>query len=166
MGRFWLYITSLSPAILIFSIRLIPHFLWYAVVGILVSLLLFPAAYWLLSNRRNISAEPVTPLSVYDESGQIPTYLITFIFPFLFVSDTPSPYTIIAYVVFAVFMLALLFRSDVAVVNPALLIAGYHVYTVETASGSIYVISRKCPVVNTTFNAHPVSGNLYLQSKD
>lgn len=165
MERFWLFISSLSPAILIVSIRLIEKFSVYAWIGIIVGILSFLLAYSVLSGRKKVGPDPITPLGVQDETDQIPTYLITFVFPFLFLSDTPSFCTLVAYGVFLIFMMALLFRTDVALVNPALLLIGYHVYTVETVSGSIRVISRRRPVIKTSFKAHSLSGSLYLSVK-
>lgn len=165
MERFWLFITSLSPAILLVSIRLVPWFPGYAWIGIAAGIISFLGAYLVLVGRKKVGFHPITPQHVQDETDQIPTYLITFVFPFVFVSDTPSFYTLVAYGVFALFIMTLLFRTDVAVVNPALLLAGYHVYTVETVSGSVKVISRRRPIIKTTFNAHPISGSLYLSAE-
>lgn len=162
MGRFLLLFTALSPAFLIASIRIIPSHPWVGYIGIVLGLLMFPAAWLLLGKRSDVTPHVFTPISVHDESDQIPTYLVTFVFPFLFVTDSPSVYTTAAYVLFATFLIFLLYRADISVVNPALLIRGFHVYGVETETGSIYLISRRRPMVATHMEACRVSGNLYM----
>src|SRR5699024_8631546 len=122
---------------------------------IVASVLLFFGSYLLVMGRKRIGVIPISPKNVQDETMQIPTYLITFIFPFLFISDTPSCSTIVAYACFLVFLLALLFRTDMAIVNPALLIAGYHVYTVETDSDIKYVIAKGSLRIKNDFHAYP-----------
>lgn len=162
MGRFWLLLTSLSPALMIASIRTFPSCQWGAAAGFFVGVLMVPATLLLLRKRGEISSDPMIPLGVHDESDQIPAYLITFVFPFLFITESPSQATLVAYSLFAVFLLILLYRADLAVVNPALLMFGFHVYAVEAKTGSIYLISRRRPVVGVPVNVCRVSGDLYV----
>ncbi|WP_460870312.1 hypothetical protein, partial [Nocardioides pakistanensis] len=77
---------------------------------------------------------PVDQGSVADESAQIPGYLLTFVFPFVFL-DASDWRDGVAWALFAVLAAALVVTTDLVLVSPVLLLAGYRIYRVETTSG-------------------------------
>lgn len=167
MARFWLFLTSLAPALLIGSVRSTPEWKLWGWIGVLASIALFLSAYFVLFARRRTEPVPIVPKTVKDESTQIPTYLLTFIFPFLFIGDAPDKATLAAYAIFAAMLLTLLYRTDLSLVNPALLALGYHVYAVEVQGyPDSFLVAKKAPQPEASCRAHSLSGNLYIMSKD
>lgn len=167
MSKFWLFLTALSPALLIANVRLLNYWNTAAWIGIAVSVLLFGSTFIIFRMRKNVSPTKLIVRSVSDDSGQVPTYLITFIFPFLFVSDSPDLPTIGAYSLFLLLMLLLLYRTDLSLVNPALLILGFHVYSVDEGhAGKVIVLSRELPVPGEIYKSRIIFNNLFLLDED
>ena len=133
--RLLLFVSSLAPALIIAGLRLWDaqhHLSWALCTAGAVAFLLTPLVLVL---RRNAGRHELTVADIKDESGQVPTYLLTFVFPFLFLSDQMSRPLIVAYVTFVVFMVLLLYRTPLALINPAMLVAGYRVFSVNVAVG-------------------------------
>ena len=164
MGRTYFFVSALSPAVIISSIRAFELIGAWAWVGVVIGLLSFFATPALLQGRERVTARVTRPIAVSDKTLGIPSYLITFVFPFLFLSETPSVYTLIAYGVFGLLLVLLLFRSDLGLVNPALLVLGYRLYEVETEFEELIVISRRRVRKNESLKVHLLSGNYYLDA--
>lgn len=162
MTRFWLFLSSLSPGLLVASIRYAGEDLCLGLIGITLSLILTPVGLWTIKSRNTTTPIPTQVNTIKDETYQVPTYLITFIFPFLFI-DIDNISTLIAYAVFMLFVAVVLFRSDISVVNPGLLIASYRLYDAQDIEGkSITIISKSKPRLNGYENLFYLSGNVYL----
>ena len=162
MTRILLFVSSLAPAVLIVGIRLIGLDPFWGVLLIAIGIALFPLAYLVLKARRAVTPKPVRVADVSDENFQILTYVLTFIFPFLFI-DISDMWNAVAYVVLILFVVVLLIRSDLALVNPALLIIGYRIYAVRAEGGEeLILISRLKPRRGNTLAATPISGQMYL----
>lgn len=168
LSRIFLFLSSLSPALAIASIRLWdvqgPIKCWLLALAF-TTFLLMPLV--ILVRRRKAGPQILKIKSVKDESNEIPTYFITFIFPFLFLSPDMSQTLTWAYIAFAALMLAMLFHTPLSTVNPALLIFGRHVFAVELEAGSIvYVVSQHFPVPTPTqIYAKRILSDLYIISK-
>lgn len=116
--------------------------------------------------RRDTEPQPFVALQVVDDSSQVPGYLLTYIFPFAFASVS-SGFDVAAYLLFGLLVTVLLARTDLFLVNPLLLAFGRHVFKIETSTGrSILVVARSSPVLNASFNAHPVVGRAYLAKSE
>jgi len=161
MIRTTLLFSSLSPLMAILAIRLSGHHMATAIV---LTLMAFGSAALLpvvLRARGATSPQPFTIAGVKDESGQVPAYLLTYIFPFLFVTIDDWR-DLAAYVVFAALLLVLLLRTDLALVNPLLLAAGYHLYAVETSAGrSVVLVCRERPMAGNQVLATRLSDSTY-----
>jgi hypothetical protein len=154
----------MAPLVGIIAIRLIevaPE--WAISLGaIAVLLLLFVPA--VLAARRNVEARPMTVASVRDESAQVPAYLLTYVFPFAFATVDKGS-AVWAYVVFGGLLLILLLRTDLSAVNPALLAAGVHSYSVVTKAGqTVTLIARKAPLPGSEILANQVAGGVFSLS--
>lgn len=166
MTRIWLFLSSLAPACLIVGVRLLGGDWRWGAILILVGVLLFPVAYLVVKTRRSVTPKPITTSEIRDESQQVPTYLLTFIFPFLFI-DVADSWNAAAYAVLILFLALLLFHSDLSLVNPALLAMGYHIYTVQAEGGeTLLLISRTRPSAGMNVAVVPLSGGTYLIHKN
>ena len=117
----------------------------------------------ILKQRSKLEPETLTPTKVKDETSQIPTYLITFIFPLLFINTTPNSANISAYLCFAALVLLLTFRTNIALVNPALIILGYHIYAIDTSNKrDQLVISREALSEGAQTYCTPLSKSLHF----
>lgn len=163
--RLWLFLSSLAPACLVVGIRLLgSEWLWGAVL-LLCGALLFPVAYFVLRTRRSVTPKPVKVSDIRDESYQVPTYLLTFIFPFLFI-DIEDFWNAASYIVLILFVAILLFRSDLSLVNPALLMLGYHIYVIQAEGGEdLLLITKTRPRVGLSISATLLSGHTYLLNR-
>lgn len=102
--RLLLFVSSLAPALIIAGLRLwdAQRELAWMLGGVgAFAFMLTPAVLFL---RKQAGRHVFTVTGVKDESGQVPTYLLTFVFPFLFLSAQMSRPLISAYVAFSVFM--------------------------------------------------------------
>lgn len=168
LSRIFLFLSSLSPALAIASIRLWdvqgPINYWLLALA-LTTFALMPLV--ILFRRRKAGRQILKIKSVKDESNEIPTYFITFIFPFLFLSPDMSRALTRAYIAFAALMLLMLFRTPLSTINPALLIFKRRVFAVELEAGSIvYVVSQHFPVPTPTqICAKRILSDLYIFSE-
>lgn len=162
MTRFLLFVSSLAPAVLVVGIRLIGETPFGGMLTILTGILLFPLSYFVLRLRRSVTPKPIKVVEVADENFQILTYVLTFIFPFLFI-DIGDTWNAVAYVVLILFVLVLLIRSDLSLVNPALLVIGYHIYSLRAEGGEdLILISKFKPRLGQALSARKLSGHVYL----
>lgn len=165
--RLLLFGSSLAPALIIAGLRLwdAQRHLSLVLCGAgLVAFLLTPVVLFL---RRKAGRQQLTVSDVKDESGQVPTYLLTFVFPFLFLSAQMSKPLIVAYVTFAVFMGLLLYRTPLALINPAMLIAGYRVFSLNVAGeGGAYVLAKEPPLESQPCYVKRVAGGLYITTPE
>lgn len=161
--RLLLFVSSLAPALIIAGLRLWDaqrHLSWALCGAGAFAFLLTPAVLLL---RRKAGRRQLAVSDVKDESGQVPTYLLTFVFPFLFLSATMSKPLIVAYVAFAAFMGLLLYRTPLALINPAMLIAGYRVFSLDVAGeGGAYVLAKEPPLATQPCYAKRIVGGLYI----
>jgi len=109
--------------------------------------------FGLLQARSTTNAQPFTLTQVRDESGQVPSYLLTFVFPFLFL-EVHDWRDVLAYLIFAALVAVLVLQTDLVLVNPLWLAAGYHLYQVQTTSdfNGILMSSRR-PQTGQTIEA-------------
>ena len=166
MTRFWHFISSLSPAVLVVGIRLLGTELCYGFALIAIGILLLPLAFLVLRTRQSVTAKPITVIHSRDESQQVPTYLLTFVFPFLFI-DVNNQWNALAYFVLIILIALMLFRSDLSLVNPAILIRGYHIYEVQSEGGEdLLLIARTRPKGGEHLSVRLLSGHFYLLDQE
>lgn len=90
----------------------------------------------LLRARSSLNPQPYILKVADDQSGEVAGYLLTFVFPFVFV-DVSTWREASAWGVFALVVAALVVRSDLLLLSPILLLVGYRVYKVETTTGFV-----------------------------
>lgn len=72
-----------------------------------------------------------------------------------------------SYITFATFTALLLYRTSLALINPFLLILGYHVFSVEIrGQGEAYIIAKRSPSpTKKTYTKRIVNG-LFITADD
>jgi hypothetical protein len=142
-----------SPAAFLLALRLsADHVAW--TVGLAVAgVVAVASVLLLLLSRSGTNAQPFQLTSVKDESSQVPGYLLTFVFPFMFM-DVNSWREGAAWGLFALLTATLVLGTDLVLVSPVLLLAGYHLYRVDTSSGFAGILlSSRRPIRGQTIEA-------------
>lgn len=161
--RLLLFVSSLAPALIIAGLRLWDAQRILSVVLCGAGAAAFALTPLVLFWRRNAGRHELTVSDVKDESGQVPTYLLTFVFPFLFLSPQMSLPLTVAYVTFAAFMGLLLYRTPLALINPAMLVAGYRVFSVSIKGESgTYILAKDPPLESQPCHVKRVANGLYI----
>ncbi len=112
--------------------------------------------------RRKVEPQPIPVLSWRDESSQVPTYLISFIFPVAF-APSGGFEILIAYAFFGFLLFTLLARTDLCLVNPVLLAFGYRLFAGTDAVGRIVIlVAKSAPVPGVAIKGHPIFTGAYL----
>lgn len=157
----FLFLTGLAPMAVIFAVRLWGSYPASAIALAVVALCLIVLLPLALRERGKTTSQPFSVASVRDDSHQIPTYLLTYVFPFLFVSVSGWQ-DLVAYGVFVLLLVVLLLRTDLALVNPLLLAVGYHMYAISTTTGSeLTVVSRERLLVGNRILAVKLADSAY-----
>lgn len=162
MARVLLFLSSLAPVFLIVGIRLLGSIAAVGIGIVVLGVVLFCVALLVFVKRGKVTSRPIVVTGIRDESYQIPIYLLTFVFPFLFI-ELKNSWDAAAYIVLILLVLLLLFRTDLSLVNPVLLVLGYHIYAVEAAGGEdLLLIAKNRPRVGGHILGTLLSGNTYL----
>ena len=134
--------------------------------GIIAGALLVPMGILTIWSRRRTQPVPTELSSVRDETYQVPTYLVTFVLPFLFI-ELKSAETIAAYAILILFVAAILTRSDISIVNPGLLLLNYRMFDAVRSDGKgLTIIAKSAPQVSRFNNLRHVSGQVYMLEKE
>ncbi|GAA1150130.1 hypothetical protein [Nesterenkonia lutea] len=162
MTRLWLFLSSIAPGVIVVGIRALGESWIAGSITILVGFLLIPAGFRAIRIRKDVEPIPLSISGVKDESIQVPTYLISLVFPFLFVTIN-DPWSLTAYAVFIVFVGLILAQSETSLINPILLLRGFRIYDATTVSeGSVTIISKKKPRPGSHENGYVLSNHTYI----
>jgi hypothetical protein len=128
-----LFVSSYAPLFLLLALRfedapLRLTALGLGVVGVLDAVRLVE---W---QPRRVGASPHTVSEVHDHGSQVAGYLVTYLLPFLPITD-PSSSDLIAYVLFLCIVGVIFVRSDMAEINPTLYLLGRRVLQIRTSEG-------------------------------
>lgn len=161
MTKFVLLASSLSPALWVVAIRLFENHPPASVAVFAVSIFLISMLAKAVRARDTTNAIPLTLAQVKDESEQVPAYLATYIFPVVFLSAGTKA-DLAACVVFVMVILVLMYRTDLALVNPLLLAVGFHMYRARSTGGvELTLLSNRRPTVGQTVTAVRLAANTY-----
>lgn len=145
--------SAFAPMFMIVALRLAKDHRIPALVLGLLSIALVFSLLTLLASREATNGQPYKLASVVDESAQVPSYLLTYVFPFIFVSPSNS-FDLVAYASFVALLVVMLLRTELLLVNPVLLALGYHLLEIETSSGFRgLLLSRQRPKVGQDIDA-------------
>lgn len=134
-----LFLSSYSPFFLILAIRgtldtHVPRSVLYIVAGVSIVGLF---SYVRFTQR--LATEVITPVRVSPKDGDVMSYIVTYILPFLDMKfDGPGDSTAL-WLLFGT--LAILYvNSNMLFVNPVLNLAGYHTFEIEDDDGCVRVL--------------------------
>lgn len=162
--KFRLAISALVPAALIVAIRVWTWEGWvWSAVLVAAAVIATVSLASFVRARGTTNPQPQNVVSVDDESDNAPALILTYLFPFLFltVSDWRDA---AAYVVFALVLLLLIVRTDIWKANPLLLIAGYRIYSVEFPSRELSLLfARNRPLPGSVIQVITLSAGVTKQ---
>lgn len=162
MTRTLLFMSSLSPGVLVASVRALGQNQSLGVIGIIVGVILMPLGFITIKIRDKAKPIPTELRSMKDQTYQVPTYLVTFVLPFLFI-DAKNIATLVAYAIFILFVALILSKSDISLLNPGLLLLNYRLFDATDKCGrNLTVISRVAPRMSGYESLRHLSGRVYL----
>lgn len=160
MTRLSCFLSSFAPLLGIFALRASRQHLWLTIVLVVVMVAVTLLLVAAMQVRSTVTLQPLVVGDPSDESSQIPTYLLTYLFPFIFVS-TNGWQDVVAYAVFAALLALLLWQSDVALINPLLLAVGFRLYAFSRGNERVIIVSRKRLSNGSRVLAYQLSPNAY-----
>lgn len=147
--------SSYAPMLFMVAVRLEGGHPWAAIGMSVVAVMLVIALSRMVTQRSKLSPSPYLLVSVRDDTAQVPAYLITYLFPFVFLQDV-SKNDLVVYCVFMALVVVLAARTQLVLVNPLLLLLGLHLYEIETKNGTkAILLSRSTPKVGAVILAAP-----------
>ncbi len=105
-------------------------------------------------------------VQVQRKDAEVMAYIVSYVFPFLGL-NFDDPLNTISLGIFFVILGVIYINSNMVHINPILNIFGYHIYEIETPSGSTYtVISRKGRIIKGEKLNVVVIGDDLLMERD
>jgi hypothetical protein len=156
--RGFLFLSSYAPLFVILAIR----FQGTALRAVCAGLALIGFAYlavvlWVIPRTTQQRAYSVD--AVKDASGEVAGYRATYLVPFVTVAS-PSAADLVGYCIFAVVVLVIFMRSDLAQINPALYLLGRRVASITAGRRTYYLVCRRLPRPSARMEAARVAGLL------
>lgn len=158
--RLSIFVSSFAPLLAIFALRASGNH--SALAAVLAAAAAGSALLLILAlrARSGLTLQSVVVSDTSDESPQIPTYLLTYVFPFVFVTADRWQDGA-AYAVFAALVGLLLWQSDAAYINPLLLVAGFRLYVFSRGPDRVLIVSRKRLRDGSRVLAYQLSSSAY-----
>lgn len=165
LTRVILFLSSYAPLFLILAIRSWSdnHKISIA-LGAISSITLL--ILWIFVNQaRSLAADKVVIASVNSRDGDVMSYIVTYLLPFLAV-DFKQVGDVVSLGIF-IFVIGLLYvNSNMIYTNPILNIAGYHIFEVQDGEGKTTALICKRTYVRTGAELDVVSlGDYVLMEK-
>lgn len=141
--KFFLFVSSYLPLLFIFYLQNLKENLLLSIIFIGLAL---ASLCWLVFFIKYV--ETTSPIeekivNVQRKDNEVIAYIFTYIFPFLNFNFGDALY-LVSLGIFFVILGILYVNSNMICINPTLNIIGYHLYEVETPSGSIHtLLSRR-----------------------
>ena len=136
--RGFLFLSSYAPLFVILAIRFQGTTLRAVCAGLaLIGFVYLAVVLWVIP--RTVQQRAYSVDAVKDASGEVAGYLATYLVPFVTVAS-PSAADVVGYCIFAVVVLVIFMRSDLAQINPALYLLGRRVASITTGQRSYYLV--------------------------
>jgi hypothetical protein len=148
ISRLLLTVSAYSPLAILIGIRMTDTRLSWALIvgGVLAGLCLYLNLWH--AGRAN-PADPLRIVDVTDRAGDFPSYLMTYLLPFVLVVN-PSSRDLVALCVFGLLLLFVSFQSSTVAVNPWIYVIGLRLYNGRIDRGAAgtdeaLLLSRRKP---------------------
>ena len=162
MTRLYLFVSSLSPGILVAGIRGTKENFLIGLIVAVLAVMLSLLGLLVIRSRTTLNTVDLKVDSVRDETYQVPTYLVTFVLPLLFIDVVDVP-TLVGYLVFSIIVFLMLMKSNISIANPVLLLSGYRLFDVQDSSGNqSTVVSKTVPPVGESTEVHKLAEGFYI----
>jgi len=163
--RLILFLSSYAPLFLIIAMRGWRESRHIAVGLIVVAVLSLVVLFVFLRAAQKLSAGKVVVSSVTSRDGDVMSYIVTYLLPFLAIKlNDPTDIASLG-VVFVVIGL-LYVNSNMIQTNPVLNIVGYHIFEIEDSDGKTTSLICKRSYIRTGSEINAVSiGNYVLLEK-
>jgi hypothetical protein len=146
--RVLLFLSSYAPLFLIIAMRGWSGSRYLAGGLAVVALLSVVVLFIFIRNARKLTADKITVDSVISRDGDAMSYIVTYLLPFLAVKL--SDVTDVASLGVVLFVIAILYvNSNMIYTNPALNIAGYHIFEIQDAEAKTMALICKRAYVRT-----------------
>ncbi len=162
--RILLFISSYFPLLMIFTLQnWKTHGVWSLIPAIVgaVSLLGLAAFLHFVSTT---SPRVQQVVQVQRKDAEVMAYIISYVFPFLGLNFN-DPMNVISLGIFFAILGVIYINSNMIHINPTLNIFGYHIYEIETSSGSTQtVISQRGRLIRgEKLNVVVIGDNLLME---
>jgi hypothetical protein len=142
LARIALFLSSYAPLFVILGLRQWSSNLLLAQLALSTALISVITLFVFLRLARSISTVRLSVSRVRTRDGDVAAYVVTYLIPFLDASfDEPAKAA--GLVVLLGVILVLYVYTNLIYMNPLLLLAGYHVFEVETEGGRIVTLVAK-----------------------
>jgi hypothetical protein len=161
LTRLILFLSSYAPLFLIVAMRG-----WrdtrpvaYALIGVAVVSVI--VLFVFLSSARKLAPGKVSVASVVSRDGDVMSYIVTYLLPFLAVKLN-DPMDVGSLVVVFIVIAILYVNSNMIQTNPVLNLVGYHVFEIEDADGKNASLICKRTYIRTGSEINAVSIGDYV----
>lgn len=154
--RAQLFLSAYAPLFAILAVRFEGNAL-RVTCGVLAGLGFLHLVIALLVAPHLASSRPYPITRVQDASGEVAGFLATYLLPFVTV-PSPSATDIAGYLIFAIVVLAIFVRSNLAQINPTLYILGYRVAAITVHDQDHYLVCRRLPRQQTSIQGYGFAG--------
>jgi hypothetical protein len=151
-----LFLSAYAPLFAILAVRFEGNAL-RVTCGILAGLGFLHLAIALLVAPHLAASRPYPIAKVQDASGEVAGFLATYLLPFVTV-PSPSATDIAGYMIFAVVVLAIFVRSNLAQINPTLYLLGFRVATITVHDQDHYLVCHRLPRPPTSIQGYGFAG--------
>jgi drug/metabolite transporter (DMT)-like permease len=164
--RLILFLSSYAPLFLIIAMRGWRDSRYFAIGFAIGGVLSVVVLFAFLHTVQKLSAAKVSVASVVSRDGDVMSYIVTYLLPFLAVKLNDPTDVISLGVVFIVIGL-LYVNSNMIHTNPVLNIVGYHIFEIEDANGKTTALICKRSYIRTNSEINAISlGDYVLLEKN
>jgi hypothetical protein len=163
--RLILFLSSYAPLFLIVALRgwRDTRTIAYALIGVAVVSVI--VLFIFLSSARKLAPGKVSVASVVSRDGDVMSYIVTYLLPFLAVKLN-DPMDVGSLAVVFIVIAILYISSNMIQTNPVLNLVGYHVFEIEEGDGKTASLICKRAYIRTGSEIDAVSiGNYVLLEK-
>jgi len=166
LTRWGLFLSSYAPLLVILAVRFTEP--WLQVLCAIGAVSGVVLASWILRANRlpGNSAVAIEVTKVQDSGDQATAYLVTYLLPFVALTQ-PDPREALAYGLFFAVLGLVYTRSDMQTINPTLFLLRWRVSKLTTrGERTLYGISRRRLLPGPMSGTEPTSGILLVHEVD
>jgi hypothetical protein len=161
LTRLMLFLSSYAPLFMIIAMRAWNDNRRVAIGCLATSALSLLVLFLFLRAAQSIAASKISIASVKSRDGDVMSYIVTYLLPFLAVK-LGDPKDVMSLGLLLLVVGLLYVNSNMIYTNPALNIAGYHIFEVEDGDGKVSALLCKRSYVRNGSELHVISIGDYV----